>query len=229
MLIFADKKIPRDAKDKLSRYGELVEFATEGITYEAISGHPDIFLCALNDKTVAAPNLPAEYRAVLEKNGTGVIYGSSPVGEKHPAGALYNAAATGVRFIHRLDITDPVLLDIAGGLDMINVKQGYTRCSLLPLGENSFITSDRKIHMVLDSLEADVLYVNPDDIILPGFPNGFFGGACGVVDKTVFITGSLEFIREGEGVRRFLSDRNYEIIELYKGPLFDGGSLLFFK
>jgi hypothetical protein len=41
----------------------------------------------------------------------------------------------------------------------------------------------------------------------------------------VFFIGNLSHFPEGEKVRQFLS--SYEIIELYDGPLVDGGSLIF--
>jgi hypothetical protein len=72
-----------------------------------------------------------------------------------------------------------------------------------------------------------VLYVNPSDIILPGFRNGFFGGACGVYENRVFIIGSLDKFGDGSNVRAFLKRLDMEIVELYDGELNDGGSLLF--
>jgi hypothetical protein len=65
MLIIVDHKISQRAKEKLSQYGDLVELRTEGITYPAISGHPDIFFCQSADKLIVAPNLPEEYLAKL--------------------------------------------------------------------------------------------------------------------------------------------------------------------
>ena len=42
MLILLDRKMPVAAKEKLAGYGEVIEFATEGITYEAISWQVDV-------------------------------------------------------------------------------------------------------------------------------------------------------------------------------------------
>ena len=73
----------------------------------------------------------------------------------------------------------------------------------------------------------NVLYVNPEDIQLPGFKHGFFGGACGVYEDSVFLLGSLESFKAGKKVKSFLQSLEYEIIELFDGPLFAGGSILF--
>ena len=109
----------------------------------------------------------------------------------------------------------------------INVKQGFTRCSILPFKNNSFITSDEGICKTLNEYKFDYLYVNPSDIVLHGHKNGFFGGCCGVYENKIFIIGSLKYFLEGEKVKDFINKNGGEIIELYDGPLFDGGSILF--
>ena len=68
MLILLDRKMPETAKEKLATYGEIVEFASKGITYEAISGHPDIFFCPTPAGLIVAPNLPQEYFSFLDQN-----------------------------------------------------------------------------------------------------------------------------------------------------------------
>lgn len=57
MLIVIDKRIPEEAKKRLSGFGKIIEFETKGITYPAISGHPDIFMCQTTESLICAPNL----------------------------------------------------------------------------------------------------------------------------------------------------------------------------
>jgi hypothetical protein len=45
MLIIADARLPERVLKNLERYGEVLPFASQGIVYDSISGHPDIFLC----------------------------------------------------------------------------------------------------------------------------------------------------------------------------------------
>ena len=75
MLIIVDNKLSNGAKKTLSSFGELMELATEGITYPAISGHPDIFFCSLPDTLIVAPNLPKHYFDKLEKHQIDYIKG----------------------------------------------------------------------------------------------------------------------------------------------------------
>ncbi|MCF8296239.1 MAG: hypothetical protein K9J13_01725 [Saprospiraceae bacterium] len=227
MIIIADKKIPEEAKISLSNFGELIELSTSNITYEAISGHSDVFFCKTKNNLIVAPNLPKNYLQILKERKIPFAFGNENVQSKYPTTALYNAVVTENYLIHNIKITDKVILENTKELKQIHVKQAYTRCNLLPLKNDSFITSDKGIYQTLVKENLNVLFVSPKGILLEAFENGFFGGACGLCDNKVFIIGSLKYFPEGEKARAFLNKLNYEIIELYDGPLIDGGSLVF--
>jgi hypothetical protein len=227
MLIIVDDKIPPKAKEQLSLYGELLELKTEDITYQAISGHPDIFICQTADKLIVAPNLPEEYLTKLKNSFSNVITGEFPVGKEYPATARYNAVTTPNYLIHNFRHTDFMITRTLEDLNPIHVDQGYCRCNLLPLKDDHFITSDEGIYKVLSRNHLNVLYVSPEGIHLEGFPHGFFGGCCGVWEDKVFVNGSLNRFKEGEKVRNYLGHLGYEIVELCDGPLMDCGSIIF--
>lgn len=229
MLIITDKRIPEEAKLTLEHYGKVLEFATRGITYDAISGHPDIFFCQTPSGLVVAPNTPSEFRRQPEFRNISFTPGETPVGSKYPETACYNAVVTNKYLIHNTSVTDPSILKTTLTLNLspLTINQSYTRCNLIALGDRYFITSDRGIEKVLLKHKLEVLYVSPGDIILPGFPNGFFGGCCGVWEDKLFIVGSLNHYSEGDKVRQFSRRAGFRVIELYDGPLFDGGGILF--
>jgi hypothetical protein len=229
MLIIVDKRIPDKAKQTLAGYGEVLEFATQGITYETISGHPDIFFCQTALGLVIAPNTPAEFLRQLEAKDIPYTPGEKPVCSKYPETARYNAVVTNKYLIHNTSVTDGKLLELLLTFDILPLtfRQAYTRCNLIALGEHHFITSDRGIKKALNSHNLDVLYVSPEGIILPGFPNGFFGGCCGVWEDKLLITGSLNQYAEGEKVWQYSQKAGFQVIELYDGPLFDVGGILF--
>ena len=226
MLIIIDQKMPAEAKKTLASYGDLLELKTEGITYPAISGHPDIFFCQSADKLIVAPNLPRPYFDQLDEHGINYIVGEFPVGSEYPASARYNAVATPNHLIHNFRHTDFMITRTLEDLNPIHVDQGYCRCNLLPLKDDHFITSDRGIYKVLQGLNFDILFISPEDIYLEGFPNGFFGGCCGVWGDKVFFNGSLSFYKDGEKVRNYFVNLHYEIVEIYEGPLTDCGSIM---
>ncbi|MGE5353068.1 MAG: DUF6873 family GME fold protein [Acidobacteriota bacterium] len=227
MQIIIDRKMPEKAKGSLKSFGNLIELETSGITYDAISGHPDIFFFKTSSRLIAAPNLPPEYLKILHEKGINYLLGSSPVGMKYPDSARYNAVSNGKYLIHRSDITDKEILAHSKEKEILNVSQGYCRCSLLPLESNSFVTSDEGICKSLKAKGLNVLLVSSADVLLPGFSRGFFGGTCGVWNGKVFIAGSLKYHKEETEIKAFLKSHGYGTVELYDGPLFDCGSILF--
>ena len=227
MLILGDAKISAAATEKLSQWGEFVPFQTHNIVYDAVSGHPDVFFCRVDGDWVVAPNVPWKYKKRLIQKEISFCEGENSVGEIYPQTAFYNAVVTEKYLIHNLKVTDPVIKQKAVGKIAIHVNQAYTRCSLLPLSRDRFITSDEGIYKTLLKTGIEIYYFSPKGILLPGFRNGFLGGCCGVFENRIFIIGQLSFYPEGEKLRSVLQHCNYEIIELYAGPLFDGGGIFF--
>ena len=234
MLIIIDKRLPIKVRQFLAKYGELIEFATSGITYEAISGHPDIFFCQTTAGLIVAPNTPGKYLSKLIAKKIPFTFGRLPVGNSYPESARYNAVVTDKYLIHNQAITDPSISALTTASDnltftlsALTLNQGYTRCNLIALGESNFITSDKGIEKALQAKCLEVQFVSPVGILLPGYENGFFGGCCGIWDDKLFITGNLDHYSEGERVREIAAGSGMEIIELYDGPLFDGGGIFF--
>ncbi len=224
MVILADKKIPAKAQLKLEQFGKVILIETQGIVYSAISGHPDIFLCRADDVLITSPTLPIPVVDELKTEQIRFVFAENETGNTYPATAGLNATVTPDFIIHNKKYTDPLLKRLCAAKQFIHVNQGYTRCNLIPLKNNRFITSDKGIENVLIKHNLEVLFVNPEGILLPGFRNGFTEGACGIFKDNIFFIGSLNHFPEGDKIRKFLDV--YNIIELYDGPLFDGGSLI---
>ena len=226
-LIIVDKKIPEAAKLKLSEYGELLELETQGITYDAISGHPDIFFTQLGQEMIIAQNLPQIFINELKKNDIRFRKGKKSVGSKYPETAHYNIVANEKYLIHNTKFTDPKIIELTENLEQIHVEQAYTRCNLIALKNNHFITSDKGIEKRLKQNNLKVFYADPQGILLSGFKNGFIGGCAGILGDEFFLTGSLQYYSTGNQLKNFITNLGYQIIELYTGPLFDGGSIMF--
>jgi len=227
MLILLDRKMPEAAKDKLAAYGEIVEFATNGITYEAISGHPDIFFCLTPGGLVVAPNLPEKYFSILDQNSINYTKGKLPVGNEYPETACYNSLVTDKFIIQNPASCDPEIRNLNPGLKIIPTKQGYVRCNLIALPNETFITSDRGIEKSLKLRNLEVLFVDSTCIKLDGFKHGFFGGACGLLENRLFVCGSLKYFKEQAIIESFAKRAGVSIIELYDGQPVDVGTILF--
>jgi len=225
MVIITDKRIPAPAKRKLEQFGQVLFLESDDVTYSAISGHPDIFLFKSNYRLVVAPNTPKEFQELIIQLKFPVTIGKKYIGKEYPETAYYNVVETDRHLIHHQKYSDSTIRELTTGKEFIHVKQAYTRCNLIALKNDRFITSDKGIEKTLKRKGMEALFVDPKGILLPDFDHGFIGGTCGVIDNQIFFIGSLDHFHEGKMVRSFL--RDYEIIELYEGPLFDGGSMIF--
>ncbi len=229
MLIVADARLPQTALETLSQHGTLALVKSQGIVYDSISGHPDIFICqTAHNSCVIAPNTPPYLIKTLEKHHIQYTKGDVPLSDKFPYSAAYNAVVTPQYFIHHLQHTSPLLQTHQKGKTQVHIPQAYTRCNLLALPNNSFICSDKGIEKALQKAGLETAYFSPESIVLKGHTYGFLGGCMGIHNNTVFISGALDYYKEGEALRSYLQAQNLKITELYQSPLIDGGGLLFF-
>ena len=229
MIIIHDKRLPEEVAGKLNKYGECMPFYSENITYEAIAGHPDIFFFPADKFVIVAPNTPRHYIDFLQNKGISLKFGNTLIGTKKDNSTCYNVVISDNYIIHNKKYTDTSIIENVCNKIFINVNQAYTRCSILPLRNDCFITSDKGIEKELSKQNINCLYISPKEILLQGFPNGFIGGCMGVYQNKVFLIGNPDFHPDGEKLKSFLYHNDYELISLYDGKFVDGGSLFFIE
>ena len=228
--IIADSRMPEVAKKNLKKLGNVLFINPTSVTYNSIASHPDIFFFQKDDALIYAPNAPKRIIKELKKRKIKLIEGKKEVGKKYPETVPYNAVGIGNLLIHNLKHTDETIL--SSYENHINVNQGYTRCNLLALNENAFITSDLAISRQLSAVNSQsqsstvkVLYIDSKQIKLEGQRNGFFPGCCGVWKNNLIVCGSTKNLKEKTELDKFLKDNNFNLIELYDGELIDVGSV----
>ncbi|MBQ2157657.1 MAG: hypothetical protein II443_03710 [Oscillospiraceae bacterium] len=160
--------------------------------------------------------------------GSAVFAGEGEYRPDYPGNAAYCAAVFDGYLIHRLDITAPRILEAAEGLKLINVRQGYAKCSTVIVDGKSLITSDVGIFRAAEETGVlSALLVSKGNVLLPGYPEGFIGGASGRVRDELIFNGSLETHPDGEKIRAFISGRGVKIWEASGLPLRDIGSIIY--
>ena len=230
--IIASSTMPSEARENLSKLGEVLWLEPSDKAYPSISSHPDIFFFCYNerccDTVICAKNVHINFPEGIMKE-----IGMKNVGNAYPETVPYNAVGIGNILIHNLNYTDEKILDLYRKIStksvQLNVNQGYTRCNLLALDERNFITSDFGIKRVLEDNGCNVFYVDPHQVTLPGHDYGFFPGCCGLVDDCVVVCGSLKHLKECKELKKFIRRNNMRIIELYDGELVDVGSIFFIQ
>lgn len=222
-----DARAPQAALAALQEHFSVLTFLSQNTTYPAVEGHPDIFMCAIDESIlVYAPNCP-EHSISNIPDYYRRIEGNTRVGTDLNTTTAYNCCITHSYIFHKEGYTDAAILEQCTHKTFISVPQAYTRCSMICLPNESCITSDAGIAQVLQQHAIPHLLCNPQGIMLPPYKHGFLGGTMGVYDSTVYLLGSCKQYADGDRLKRFIQEQGYTLVELYKGPLYDGGGIFF--
>ena len=228
-ICFIDYRATKEEINNLKKLGhEVIKVPKCDNLYEAIDGHPDIQIHITSQKKIIIhPNMNKDFIKELESLNLSFSFSEEKLEKKYPKNIYLNAISTKEYFIHNLNYTSKNLINENKDKTLINVKQGYTKCSTAVINNNSIITSDKGIFNKLISYNFDVLLIPAGNILLPGLNYGFIGGCCGVLPKNkITFFGSLEKYPYKDEILKFLSKKNLEPIYLSNSPLIDRGSLL---
>lgn len=195
--------------------------------YKAIDGHSDIQLSIVDKKVILHKDIPKSFLEELNFYGVDYIVSDNSLDSTYPKDIFLNALITEDFIMHNLKFTDKNILNNFKGKKLIDVKQGYTRCSCLPINKNNFITTDKGIHNSLLKEGYNSLLLPPGDIELKPFEYGFIGGVGGMLNRnTLLLFGDLNSYKYKDLVLNFLKPLNIKIVSLKSGKLTDRGSLL---
>ncbi|MDO4458714.1 MAG: hypothetical protein Q4C42_01310 [Clostridia bacterium] len=186
-----------------------------------VAYHPEMQFLDFGETVFVLPG--SEYLEPLFKStGRKVVYTAKP-SDRYPHDVLCNAKIAGHGFFCNTKTIDRAVLQYAtaSGLDIINVKQGYTGCSILKLNNNAILTSDRTIATKASENGYRALFVNTDGITLAGYNCGFIGGSGGIVDNRLVLTGKAD-----PEIRAFAERESLGITELTGERLFDVGGVI---
>lgn len=227
--VLVDYRIGAEAEKTLNKQGiEVIKTVKHKNLYEAVCGHPDMQLHHLGgDEFVCEPSVFDYYKKILPK--ATLINGDTKISCEYPFDIAYNGAACGNYFFHNLKFTESNIYEYykANGVKLINVKQGYTKCSVCILSESALITSDRMIAKKAVEEGLDALFFDSSEIMLPGLSNGFIGGICGLIDKNVLaVNGDILLTKNGEEFSLFCERHGIEILPLHSQMPVDIGSII---
>lgn len=212
--VYLSEKTNAALREYLESSGySLAYISTDGIVSEPISCHPDIFMCKMG----------------ISDDAPIIFAKENEVGMSYPEDVAFNAACTGKYFFHKLAVTNQRILTLAQsmGMKMIDVRQGYTKCSMVIVDETSIITYDEGIVKACSRYpEISVLKVQPGHCRLVGFDTGFIGGCSGRVENKVIFNGNLERHPDFRRICDFIRARGLECIWFPEYELTDIGSII---
>jgi hypothetical protein len=194
-----------------------------------ISNHADVTVFHAGQNRLIVSETAAGGCSRLIGLGFQVLAAKKPEFPKYPEEASLNACLVGNRLFHLTRVTDKNILDQASknNWTIINVNQGYTKCSVCVLDENHIITADMGIHKAALRNKIDSLLISPGQIELDGYHEGFIGGACGKISKDeIVFTGTLKYHKDGEKIIGHIRSLGIRPIFLSNEPCYDIGSII---
>ncbi len=177
-------------------------------------------------------------RFFLPNNATGLVSKVSAFSQNmcmceslkknYPLNVSLNAAQVGEFLFCKVNSLAPEVRDFSteNDIKLINVNQGYAKCSTLVLNDNAIITADESICKVAADLNLDVLLIRQGYIYLDDDNYGFIGGASGVIGDTVLFFGDLKTHPDAKNIKLFLNKHKMKQMSLCKGRLKDIGGFV---
>lgn len=187
-----------------------------------IADHPDLSIFALGKQSlVIDKNVSSYYKDHIKSLK---IIDGDEVNADYPNDSIYNVYQSSNFYIHN-DMTEPHIENYMKGKDYnhLFVKQGYTRCSIVPMGDK-ILTTDYGIYKSLKD-KIQVVLLKEEKISLDGFDNGFLGGTCGFFDDILLFNGNIEHLNSFEIIKKEAEISGIKL--LYPNcDLIDTGSIL---
>lgn len=233
MQVIIDERIDENIEKYFLDLGyEIIKVKKHKHIYNEISSHTDIFCIKIDDtviyeKEAISGKLNNKYKCINGDN----------VENFYPKVAMYNVCVIDNFAVHNFCMTDKKILEILDSkkYNLINVKQGYSRCSILPLGNKSCITSDKGIYKELIKNSFDVLYIDQSELDIKLFSNvgvysnmtGFIGGCSSVMGDTVIFFGDIDKFKCKDKLINYINSKGFKIKDFKDMDVIDYGSCIF--
>ena len=227
--VVVDFRISNKSINTLKNLGyRIIKTPKNPYVAEAICGHPDIVLCKLKNHDFLVDTTFCGF--LSEKcRYLNLIEGKSHLQSKYPFDIAYNCALVGNKLFCNEKYTDKTILDYCKDNDIkiLNIKQGYAKCSICIVSDNAIITADKNIFDTASKNNIDVLLIESKGIILKGYNEGFLGGATGLLEKDLLaVNGNINLHKDCDAIKKFCSKYGVNTVSLSDEPICDAGSII---
>lgn len=212
--------------------------------YSEVSAHPDIYMTRLGAGS-ESPLFHGDSEKLGFRYPDNIIYNAAICGRYFIHNLKYSSPeliSSAEKYVWEKYSQDMVT---------IHTKQGYTKCNIVVVDETHIITEDEGIRKSVelamyrernaigrgkgeerlkarddfDRRKIKVLKIAPGYVHLPGFPNGFIGGASGRVGDTIVFNGDISKHPDYDKINDFIKDAGLGI-KYFDYPLTDIGSII---
>lgn len=195
--------------------------------YRPVATHPDLQIHFVSEKTAyVPPELFYYYRNILP-DYVEIKKGNKSLGGSYPDNVAYNIARMNDFVVANEKYADELIISYYKkiGMEVINVRQGYTKCNICTDGEK-VLTEDAGIYNALQKHKKEVMLIPSGEVCLDGFPYGFIGGASVCFGNRMVFCGQCREEYK-EQIENFFCGS--DILYLGKEKMRDYGSIIYFE
>lgn len=231
--VIIDSRLPRSVKDSLSADGfGVIEMPSWDKLQVPVSAHPDMLMFITGDTIITHTDYYKKAKTVFRliiSLGYKVILSDESISEKYPDDILFNCVQLDNFVFGKKSHASKYILDYADKSDksFIDVKQGYSKCSVAKVNECAAITADTSMYRAMTEHGIDTLLISQGNITLTGYDCGFIGGCSGSFGNKMYFTGNIDLHPDAAKIKEFCRKHGKNAVSLSNEPLFDGGSLFF--
>lgn len=192
-----------------------------------VSRHADILANHVGNNTFLADYRQKELIKFIEQAG-GTVKAIKNIKSPYPNDCLLNFADIGDYIICNKSILSQEIVDLLPQKQIIDVKQGYSKCSVCIVKHNTIITDDISIYNAVSQYDnIKSLLIEKGSVHIEKYDYGFIGGCCGLVDKNLLLfNGDLSTHTDFDKIKNFLYDNGVNYIDVKGKPLTDIGSII---
>ncbi len=212
--------------DKLKKYGYVcIPTEKSADVSEPISLHADVLYLKTGEKEIFVSECQMESISFLEQLGYSVT--SIKLNSGYSTECKLNMVVTDENIV----CNPKTCVDYNAFKKekiIIPVKQGYTKCATIVIGENDFITEDDGIYSALKKAGKNSLLIEKGHVHLNGYEYGFIGGASAYLSeiKTLLFFGDISQHPEFIKIKEFCNDIDVKIDWIFDTVLTDTGGIV---
>ena len=234
MIAIIDERMPSSCQAELKKRGyDIIALPPFPRLPTPVASHPDMLIFLSHGKLITHKDYYSIARdkldAIAAHTQAELILSDENISDQYPHDILFNAAEAGTHIFGRVNCISRHISDVCNNntLTLVDIKQGYAKCSICIVDRNVIITYDESISSAAQKRGVEVLKIAPGHIRLDGYDTGFIGGASGLCGNNVYFCGNIDLHPDAPAIRKFCSERGKNVVCLGENELIDVGTIFF--
>lgn len=192
-----------------------------------VSKHADILANYIGKSVFLTDKYQAELCQLIKKFGGKSVFVDN-IKSPYPNDCLLNFADIGDYIVCNKSIMSKDIIRYLPNKEIIDVNQGYTKCSICICKHNTVITDDISVFNAVSRYgNINSLLIEKGSVAIQKYDYGFIGGCCGLIDKELLVfNGDLSTHIDFQKIQKFLYNNGISYIDIKNKPLTDIGGII---